>query len=160
MVSASRADLLARLGELSLRSAREARRRIEYSAQALDALARRLVHPADRLRGSRQLVEQFGARLCLAAARQLEAGRYRLREAPVRLANAMARRIEGASARVDRLRASLSGLDPVAVLERGYSITRRADGEVVRDARRVAPGERLHTTLARGWVESEAKKTG
>ena len=160
LVSPSRADLLARLRELSLRCAREARRRIEYSAQALDALARRLAHPADRLRGSRQLVEQFGARLVLAAARQLEAGEFRLREAPVRLVNAMARRIEGATARVDRLRSSLSGLDPVAVLGRGYSITRTAGGEVVRDATVVATGERLHTTLARGWIESEVKRSG
>ncbi len=158
MVSPSRAELLARLRELSLRSAREARRRIEYSAQAIDALARRLVHPADRLRGSRQLVEQLGARLGLALERQLETGRFRLRELPVRLAHAAARRFEGASAAVDRLRTSLAGLDPVAVLGRGYSITRSADGDVVRDAARVAPGERLHTTLARGWVESEVKK--
>jgi exodeoxyribonuclease VII large subunit len=160
LVSPSREALLARLDDLSRRSAREANRRIEYSAQALDALARRLVHPADRLRGSRQIVAQYGARLGLAAARQLEAGRLRLRDAPARLGNAISRRIETASAHVDRLRASLYGLDPVAVLERGYSITRSADGAVVRDAKRVAPGERLHTTLARGWVESEVKRSG
>jgi exodeoxyribonuclease VII large subunit len=160
LVSASRAELLARIAELSLRSAREVRRRIEYSAQALDALARRLVHPADRLRGSRQLLAQLAARLGLAASRQLETARYRLREAPGRLANAIDRRIETAGARLDRLRTSLAGLDPVAVLGRGYSITRNAEGQVVRDARHVAPGERLHTTLGRGWVESEVKKTG
>lgn len=160
LVSPSRADLLARLAELSGRSAREARRRIQYSAQALDALARRLVHPADRLRGLRQLVDQLCARLRLAAARQAEDRRLRLREAPARLANAIARRVDGAAAQLGRLRASLSGLDPTAVLGRGYSITRNSEGQVVRDARSVAAGDRLHTTLAHGWVESEVKKSG
>jgi exodeoxyribonuclease VII large subunit len=46
------------------------------------------------------------------------------------------------------------------VLERGYSLTRDAQGEVVRDASRVAEGERLTTTLARGWIESEVTKKG
>jgi exodeoxyribonuclease VII large subunit len=51
-------------------------------------------------------------------------------------------------------------LNPSAVLERGYSLTRNAQGEVVRDAARVAEGERLTTTLAKGWIESEVRKTG
>jgi exodeoxyribonuclease VII large subunit len=44
------------------------------------------------------------------------------------------------------------------VLARGYSITRNAAGEVLRDAGRVAEGERLHTTLARGALESEVRR--
>jgi exonuclease VII large subunit len=46
------------------------------------------------------------------------------------------------------------------VLGRGYSITYTASGEVLRDASRVQPGERLRTTLARGQVHSEVKKGG
>jgi exodeoxyribonuclease VII large subunit len=123
---------------LALRASREARRRIEYAMQAVDGLARRLVHPAERIRASRRLLAQLGARLASAAARSLDAARYR----------------------VERLRAALTGLDPNAVLSRGYSITRNAAGEVLRDAARVSEGERLVTTLYRGWVESEAKRKG
>jgi exonuclease VII large subunit len=46
------------------------------------------------------------------------------------------------------------------VLGRGYSITRNAAGEVLRDAARVAEGERLVSTLYKGWIESEAKRKG
>jgi exonuclease VII large subunit len=46
------------------------------------------------------------------------------------------------------------------VLERGYSLTRNAAGEVVVDVGRVAEGERLTTTLAKGWIESEVRKKG
>ena len=136
--SPARAELLERVAVLALRASREARRRIEYAMQAVDGLARRLVHPAERIRASRRLLAQLGARLASAAARSLDAARYR----------------------VEHLRAALAGLDPNAVLSRGYSITRNAAGEVLRDAVRVSEGERLVTTLHRGWVESEAKRKG
>jgi exodeoxyribonuclease VII large subunit len=59
---------------------------------------------------------------------------------------------------VERLQASLAGLDPTAVLARGYSITYNAAGEVLRDARQVQNGERIKTTLAQGRIEAEVKK--
>jgi exodeoxyribonuclease VII large subunit len=138
MASPPRAELLERVTGLALRTSREARRRIEYAMQAVDGLARRLVHPAERIRASRRLLAQLGARLASAAARSLDAARYR----------------------VEHLRSALAGLDPNAVLARGYSITRNAAGEVLRDAARVTEGERLVTTLNRGWIESEAKRKG
>ena len=51
-------------------------------------------------------------------------------------------------------------LNPTAVLERGYSLTRNAQGEVVSDAARVSAGDTLTTTLAKGWIESEVRKKG
>ena len=138
VVSPSREELLARVGELAQRATREALRRIEYAMQTVDALARRLVHPRERLRTSRQLLVQLAARL----------------------ASATARRIDYFDAQVERFKASLISLNPTAVLERGYSLTRNAQGEVLRDASRVNVGEQLTTTLAKGWVESEVRKKG
>ena len=138
MVSPSREELLARVGELAQRATREALRRIEYAMQTVDALARRLVHPRERLRTSRQLLGQLAARLALAAAR----------------------RMDFFDAQLARLKASLASLNPEAVLERGYSLTRDAQGTVVRDAAKLQVGEQLTTTLARGWVESEIRKKG
>ncbi|HEX9182433.1 MAG TPA: exodeoxyribonuclease VII large subunit [Burkholderiales bacterium] len=138
MVSPSREELLARAGELAQRATREALRRIEYAMQAVDALARRLVHPRERLRTSRQLLGQLATRLALAAAR----------------------RMDQFDAQLARLKASLASLNPDAVLERGYSLTRDAQGAVVRDAAKLQAGERLTTTLAKGWVESEVRTKG
>jgi exodeoxyribonuclease VII large subunit len=138
VVSPSRDELLARVGELAQRASREALRRIQYAMQAVDALAKRLVHPRERLRTSRQLLVQLAARL----------------------ASATARRLDFFDAQVERFKASLASLNPAAVLERGYSLTRNAQGEVVSDAARVTEGERLTTTLAKGWVESEVRKKG
>lgn len=153
-----RAELLARLAELARRAGRETRRRIETVAQSVDALARRLVHPAERLRSGRTLLAQLAARLAASVARRLDASRYALGTLAPRLAAADARRREIALARVTELRARLGVLDPQAVLARGYSITRNAAGEVLRDAARVREGEPVHTTLARGAFESEVRR--
>jgi exodeoxyribonuclease VII large subunit len=128
--------ILARLAENAGRISRETARRIEYAMQAVDALARRLVHPAERLRTLRQHLEHLVARLRAAGAR----------------------RLEDCVARMRLLEASLKSLNPTAILARGYSVTRRAGGEIVRDAAAVAAGERIVTTLARGSIESKVLK--
>ena len=138
MVSPSRAELLARVAELSQRSAREALRCIEYAMQRVDALAKRLVHPRERLENSRRLLGQLAARLSFAAIH----------------------RVDGFVAQLAQFKAALASLNPTAVLERGYSLTRNARGEVVMDAAQVSEGERLTTTLSKGWVESEVKTKG
>jgi len=75
-----------------------------------------------------------------------------------RLAFAFSHKVHRCSTQVERLQASLAGLDPTAVLARGYSITYNASGEVIRDSRYVQKGERIKTTLAQGQIESEVKK--
>ena len=160
LVSPPRAELLARVAELGWRASREARRRIEYAVQAVDALARRLVHPADRLRGLRQLVGQLAARLASLMGHRIELNRYRLRDTPQRLSSLVARRLETATSRLAMLRTGLGSLDPAAVLARGYSITRAADGTVVSDSAAVLEGEQLRITLAKGWIESEVRRKG
>ena len=157
LVSPPRAELLARVAELGARASREARRRLDYAVQTVDSLARRLVHPADRLRGSRQLVGQLAARLASLMGHRIELHRYRLRDAPPRLSSLLARRLELAASRLALLRSGLASLDPAAVLARGYSITRAADGAVLSDAAAVREGDRLVTTLARGMIESEVR---
>jgi len=94
------------------------------------------VHPAQRLRASRQLVAQLAARL----------------------ASGTGRRLDMFLSRVALARAGLQSLDPTAVLARGYSITYDARGGVVRDAARVNDAEVISTTLARGAIESVVKK--
>ena len=138
LVSPSRAELLARTAELALRATREALRRIAYAMQSVDVLARRLVHPAERLRASRQLVAQLAARL----------------------ASSTGRRLDAFLSRVALARTNLQSLDPTAVLSRGYSITVNANGEVLRAASAVKEGERVKTTLASGWIESEVRRKG
>jgi exodeoxyribonuclease VII large subunit len=136
LVSPRQAELLARVAERARCLSRDTRRQLEYAMQALDALTRRLVHPAERLRGLRRELFHLGRRLALALEQTLKS----------------------CKAKTEKLEVALAGLDPRAVLERGYSITLDAQGKVLTDAARVREGERLTTTLARGSVESEVKR--
>lgn len=68
--------------------------------------------------------------------------------------------------RLNGLERTLEAVGPRAVLERGYSVTRTADGRVVRARDEVRPGQTLTTILAHGQVRSvvqpdgEAKRSG
>ena len=137
LATPSRDELLGRVTECTRRLSREVRRRLQYAMQALDGAARRLVHPAERLRN------------CLQTLAHLR----------TRLAFAFGHRVHRAGARLERLQASLAGLDPSAVLRRGYSITLNADGRVVRQAAAVRVDEQITTRLAEGSVTSLVKKT-
>jgi exodeoxyribonuclease VII large subunit len=136
LASPSRAALAARVAECARGLGREMARKLQYAAQRLDSTSRRLVHPAARLRSYQQLMTQLSARLAFA----------------------FSHRVHRCEAHLGQLRATLLSLDPAAVLERGYSITYGASGEVMRDAKRVQNGERIKTRLARGEIESEVKK--
>ena len=135
LVSPLRDAILASVAESGFRISRETLRKIEYAMQNVDALARRLVHPAERLRTSHQHLAHLAARLSAATAR----------------------RIEQIAAQFELACKSLAGLDPTAVLGRGYSLTLNARGEILRDASAAAVGERITTTLAKGEIESEVR---
>jgi exodeoxyribonuclease VII large subunit len=48
---------------------------------------------------------------------------------------------------------------PLGVLERGYAIATDAEGMVLRDAARVAPGDTVAIRLYRGRLTTEVKST-
>ena len=60
---------------------------------------------------------------------------------------------------VDALAGRLGALDPVNMLRRGWTITCRADGTVVRSVADAAPGESLVTRVADGEIESNVQHT-
>jgi len=54
-------------------------------------------------------------------------------------------------------RAVLEERNPMAILKRGYSITRDAGGRIIRDARQVAAGSEVSIRLAHGELGAEVK---
>ena len=137
LVSPARAELLAQVADCARCLTREMQRKIQYASQTLDACARRLVHPAARLRSYQQQVTQLNARLAFA----------------------FSHKVHRCQAHLAELGATLVSLDPAAVLGRGYSITYDASGAVIRDSNSVNAGERITTRLANGRIESEVKKS-
>jgi exodeoxyribonuclease VII large subunit len=81
--------------------------------------------------------------------------RQRLDDLGLRMAHAVRLRSQACSQDVKRLDRQLAALSPLAVLSRGFSITRKADGRILRSAGDVAAGDRIVTRLADGSLESD-----
>jgi exodeoxyribonuclease VII large subunit len=123
----------------------------------LSATARRISHRTAQAVGmSGQRLDHHAAHLRRAATASLDRADARLARGAVSAASASRRALTAAERAVAAGEARTRALDPVRTLARGWSITRRADGSLVRDAARVQAGDELITTLADGEVRSRA----
>ncbi len=109
------------------------RARMEVARFAASPALRR---PLERVRGAEQGLDDFSRRLPRALTLRLQNMR------------------EGITA----LSGRLDALSPLAVLERGYSITRKAGSKQnLRSAADVAPGDEIETRLAEGSIRSRVE---
>ncbi len=111
----------------------------------------------DRMRETRERLQRLVLRLEPVTRQRVTLVRQSLSDSGQRIEHTMKLRVGRVAQDVQRLDAQLKALSPVEVLERGYSLTRREDGSIVRDASTVTLGERLYTRMALGTVESEVK---
>ncbi len=75
-----------------------------------------------------------------------------LAEREAKLQSEFARLLSARQARLGQVAAVLAERSPLTILGRGYSITRDAQGRIVRDAAQVALGEDVSIRLARGGL--------
>jgi exodeoxyribonuclease VII large subunit len=124
--------LLAQLTESTSRLAEAMENRVAFARQRLNQLGDRPAFrkPLDLIRVLSQRVDETAIRLTRAAAADLD-----------RKADKLAAVVE-----------QLDALSPLNVLKRGYSLTRRGDGAVVRGVADVAAGEILTVKLATGEI--------
>lgn len=169
------AELAQHLAHLKRRLDMDLGRRLTTLAQRLDGLAQRLRHPAERLAQQRRHLAQLARRLALAQAARFTVLRQTLRHLQTRLRaalprperqrrqlDALAQRLARASSlllerrrtRLAALAAHLQHLNPEAVLARGYSIVRRADGHIVRASHELSIGSAVEITLAQGRADA------
>ena len=181
---ASAADELERIGHLGHRIGLVARRQWERASARYEVAARFAAfgRPGLILQPKRHGLDQLGQRLRDAAARRLVIGRQawsgldrrlvrveprarvasarqRVAQASARLERGQAGALKREAARVEAMARELEAVGPASVLERGYSITRRADGRMVRSAAGVKAGEQLVTQVSDGRIESRVEGT-
>jgi exodeoxyribonuclease VII large subunit len=90
--------------------------------------------------------------------RYVELRRSQLNTLQVRIADRIRHALETSRQLVARREAELRLLSPLAVLQRGYSITQdAASGAVIRESGEVCSGQRLRTRLNRGTINSVAE---
>ena len=135
-----------------------ARSRAAMASRQLDEAARRVQ------RGAPAAIARERARMDRTHGRVHELSRRRTRDASRELADCARRAAElgrrgvaTASLRVDGTERAVRALDPRRVLERGYTITRTADGRVVRAPADTAVGDEIVTELAEGRITSRVE---
>jgi exodeoxyribonuclease VII large subunit len=156
--SAARRALAAhehRLAQHGGRATRSSQRALAASGDRLDAhgrRARRAVSVAVARAESR--LERDAGRITGAGRSHVHAAEVTVRVAERRLASRAPRAVAEAERSLDAISARVRALDPARVLARGWSITRTADGRVLRSPDDVAPGDPIVTLLAGGEVRS------
>lgn len=150
-------------------------RRLAACAQRLDRASLRLLHPRERLAQAAAHLERLRQRLNGAASLHAERARARhdrlalrlrtatprpggeierIRRQELALARALTGYLSRRHERLATLGSHLAHLDPRAVLQRGYSITRDENGHILYDVAGVATGTRITVQLARGSLDA------
>lgn len=122
--------------------------RVDDADFALRGLGRETVSEArERWTGLDLRLRRMDLRLRMAE------GRRRLDRAESRAGELMERRLAGAERRLEVSTAKLEQLSPLAILERGYAVVMRYNGQVIRDAEEAMPGEGLRVRLGKGELD-------
>jgi exodeoxyribonuclease VII large subunit len=176
-----RDDLTAELGLLRRRGARALAETVRRARHELERARARLGDPRRLLDERRQRLDEQTERGRRVLARRLAAARADLGAAEVRLHRAhphrriaeqrhalgvMRHRLEAALQpalvrrrhAIEAARGKLEALSPTRVLERGFSLTQRADGRVVTSAADVAPGEKITVRVHDGGIDAAVER--
>lgn len=113
------------------------------------------------LTSRKQQLQQLSERRVLQSPeRLLQPLHQRVDGLATRLQLSLALRIKSAQAELQAATGKLEALSPLAVLSRGYSVTRNRQGRVIKAALQLQPGDLIETILAQGQVISEVKTIG
>ncbi|MGH1374619.1 MAG: exodeoxyribonuclease VII large subunit [Cellvibrionaceae bacterium] len=156
-------------------------RRLERNQEKLSALAARLQHPGQKLQAQAQHLDNLDIRLQRVIQNQLQQQRQKLQQletqlhhkAPTqkmqalherlnllhqKLNQQMQQKLRDSQQALGKAAAVLDSVNPLSILQRGYSVTSRSSGEIVSDAKSINVGDTLNTQLAQGNVESIVQK--
>ena len=127
---------------------------LEETARAVADRSRAVIAEVDRA-----VSDRTGA-LAFAGTGAADRADRRLAAAVAAVGRDGATALDRAEGRLETAAARLEALDPAKVLKRGWSITRRADGRLVRSVADAAPGETITTTVGDGGIVSTIRGPG
>jgi exodeoxyribonuclease VII large subunit len=148
------AQLRARLERLAARPLRDLERRVdELTARLRREMRGELARAAHRL-----TLATRALRACDPVARMAR-DRHRLENLQSRLVALLHRRRDRARGALETAVGRLDSLSPLAVLGRGYSLTRTTTGDIVHSPAQVSVGDAIRVLLQRGSLEARVTDT-
>ena len=148
----------ARLTHLGRRLERALSFKIIERRHFLKDLSHRLKDPTKRLHEKKIRLDELIFGLERTIHRTLEREKGRLINLDHALSATMSGRVGDLKGRLARLSAGLDALSPLKVLARGYSIVTTGDGELIRRAQRVNPGDILIIRPMSGRITCKVKE--
>lgn len=139
-------------------------------ARMQDVIARRTQHLDElvyRIGASHQgLLHEYRRRLEIAAARvrhfdfrrSLAITRTKLESGADALARTMQALLTAQRSRLKQAVATLEALSPVKILERGYALVFDSNGNLLKDASQLSPGDEVSARVAKGSFTAEVKR--
>lgn len=158
LVVKNKQDLEARIDSLGIRATNAIKKRIEEQRLYFERLvvSPAMRRPYDRLNRYQQTIDDLLRRLTLSVSHLLERNRMVFEEASQNLSFLILDKIKSSDSKLMNLTAKLEVLSPLAVFDRGYSITYKLpEGEIIKDASLVKKGDKLKTRLKVGEIVSE-----
>lgn len=140
--------------------ARSVRAALRGASTDADNVAARVAREATHtLTRAEQRIERRRDRSAGAAREHVARGQSRLEQAQHRVRTRAPRELTSAQRQLDLTEARLRALDPTRLLARGWTITRRDDGALVRSVHDIVPGATMVTRLVDGELHSVAQQT-
>lgn len=155
LVSDRRALTPSEAGELVVPLVSEVRQSLMTARQRLTSAL------AQKARQSRSVLDALAQRRCFTRpTERLHDLAARLDDWELRLQRALRHRVDATRQKLTGVAATLHALSPLAVLERGYSLTRKLPSqEVVRSAADLHVGDQIVTRVSQGTIVSEVIET-
>ncbi|MDQ1728663.1 MAG: exodeoxyribonuclease large subunit [Pyrinomonadaceae bacterium] len=138
----------------------EVRGRLRDAAATTNAASHRLQMIMNQtVRAAHLRAEALNASLAPAQLRaRFTEARVRFDSAYTGCHTALEKQFAEAKKRLGLAAASLDALSPLAVLQRGYAIAQQEDGQLLRDATTVAPGDSIKVRLAHGKITARVER--
>ena len=127
--------------------------------ERIPALQKAMVHALrNSVRQTQQKIDESAQTLSYRLQTAVAEQRQRLPQIQQTMKYRLENSVQEKRRSIQRIEAQLRALNPLAVLDRGYSLTQTAGGDVVRDATAVKSGDVLKTRVAKGIIISEVKE--
>lgn len=124
----------------------------DFNGQMQDALN-------EKLKIGTKSLESFTKRLSpIRLAKQLNEKKTRLAVLMEKQNSAISERVNGKDEELKIKMASLDALSPLSVLNRGFSIVKNVEGDILRDVKKIKKDEKVKIQLAKGKIEAKVLK--
>lgn len=124
---------------------------------SLDTLHERLRYGLQRVFIGFQNVEKIFVRSSAKLQSKIEENIFQVKIQKEKIVNLYSQKLQGVKQSIELLQEKITGMNPEAILSRGYSITYNANGKVVKNVQETSVGESLVVRLHQGKISTEVK---